>query len=69
MQELRCEHKLHATHDDKWIEVSCLSRLCGKRAGVVVLHRFDLETGEMTTRIYRSPTAASDHPSPDERNP
>lgn len=54
--ELRCSTKLHAVVlDDFTVEVSCSSRFCGKRAGVVVLHRFNLFTGEMTTRRYKEP--------------
>lgn len=42
------------------LEVACDSRFCGKRAGVVVLHRFDLATGEMMdTHQYKTPQVRS----------
>lgn len=37
------------------IEVRCHSRYCGKRAGVVILHRFNLETGKLIeTKEYKN---------------
>lgn len=63
MRELRCEGNiLHALVDDEGdkpagvIEVRCRSKFCGKDVGVVVLHRFDLGTGEVTTRRYQDPS-------------
>lgn len=53
---LRCQSKKHAVLlSSHVIEVKCSSRFCGARRGVVVLHRFDLDTGEMTTRIFSEP--------------
>lgn len=40
------------------LEVKCRSRRCGHRQGVVVLHRFDLATGqevEGSPKHYRDP--------------
>jgi len=54
--EMRCSAKLHGVViDGRFYEVSCGSRWCGKRTGNVVLHRFDLFTGEMTTRYFKEP--------------
>lgn len=53
--DLRCEHKLHGRVNHGVLEVMCRSALCGKRPGVVVMHYFDLRTGEMTTRKYKEP--------------
>jgi hypothetical protein len=53
---LRCQSKKHAELiSDHVIEVKCSSRFCGARRGVVVLHRFNLTTGEMTTRKFSEP--------------
>jgi hypothetical protein len=58
-RELRCKgNKLHGlvvTPATGVIEFRCSSRFCGKEPGVVVLHRFDLETGELETRRYSDP--------------
>jgi hypothetical protein len=55
--DLRCEQgHLHGiVLPDGRLEVSCRSRFCGAGRGVVVLHRFDLSTGEVTTKRYRDP--------------
>lgn len=61
MHELRCPgNKLHGMVDDDpkpqgFIEFRCDSKFCGKAAGVVVLHRFDLGTREVQTRRYLEP--------------
>lgn len=63
MIELRCPgNKLHAMVIDDpdikaqgVIEVRCGSRWCKQDDNVVVLHRFDLGTGEITTRRYSEP--------------
>lgn len=59
--ELRCERgHLHAiVLPDGRLEVSCRSRFCGAGRGVVVLHRFNLRTGEVTTRVYKDPAYES----------
>jgi hypothetical protein len=55
--ELRCEEGLlHGIIlPDGQLEVKCHSRFCGHAPGVVVLHRFDVHTGLVTTRRYRDP--------------
>jgi hypothetical protein len=54
--ELRCLGKLHGVlQDDGILEVKCGRRCCGYRPGTVVLHRFNLHTGEMTTERYKDP--------------
>lgn len=57
-QELRCDsQKLHGRIlEGKTFEVACRSRWCGWRSGVVVLHRFDLESGELIkTLTFKQP--------------
>lgn len=57
--ELRCGRRLHGIlTDDGVLEVSCRSNLCGHRDGIVVIHRFDANTGEfLNTKRYKdSPT-------------
>jgi len=53
--ELRCGKRLHGVlTDDGYLEVSCRSALCGHRDGVVVIHVFDVETGELiNTKRYK----------------
>lgn len=56
MSELRCDGTMHgrmvdATH----LEVKCVRRRCGHKPGVVVLHTFDLETGNFTTKKFADP--------------
>lgn len=55
--ELRCDNDiLFGIVDGRTIEVKCRSRRCGHEAGAVVLHRFDLETGELQgTRKFKDP--------------
>ena len=62
--ELRCEHKLHGILISSGVlEVKCSSTLCGKKPGVVVLHRFDTNTGDLLeTRRFK------DTPSINKRN-
>lgn len=59
MMELRCPgNKVHGeTIGEAFgtLEVYCQSRWCGKRPDTVVIHRFDLVTGEVTTRCYKKP--------------
>lgn len=47
--ELRCDNGILfgvILPEEGLLEVKCRSRRCGHEAGVVVLHRFDLKTGE-----------------------
>lgn len=55
--ELRCGKRLHGVlTDDGVLEVSCRSALCGHVDGAVVIHRFDVETGQLLdTRKYKDP--------------
>jgi hypothetical protein len=54
--ELRCQHRINAVIDGDVIEISCRSRLCGKRPGVVVIHRFSVTTGKLIeTKRFRDP--------------
>lgn len=57
MMDIRCPHKLHGRMlDDGLIEVACDSRWCGKRPGVVILHRFKPETGELVETLkFKAP--------------
>lgn len=62
MGELRCGgnilHAMVVETDTKprgVVEVRCRSKFCGRAPGVVVLHRFDLGTGECHTRQYLEP--------------
>lgn len=56
---LRCPSKKHAelVSEDAVgvIEVKCSSRFCGARRGRVILHQFDLKTGEVGTRSFADP--------------
>ena len=53
--DLRCEHKMHGSlTDNGLLEIKCKSAFCGSEPGVVVLHRFDVETGELVeTKRYK----------------
>jgi len=54
--EIRCDsRRLFAKIEDGVLEVTCRSNRCGYEAGVVVLHRFAMDTGELIdTRRYKS---------------
>lgn len=45
--ELRCDNKKFGEVYDDFIEVKCSSRFCGAGSGIVVIHRFDRETGKL----------------------
>jgi len=47
--ELRCESKKHGEliEPGQTIEIKCDSRFCGARPGVIVLHKFDVTSGEL----------------------
>lgn len=55
--DLRCTSKKHAILvPGEYLEVKCDSRFCGAKRGTVVLHRFDLQTGQMIKTIqYKNP--------------
>lgn len=65
MIELNCDHRLHARlfPEEGFVEVSCRSRFCGKKPGVVVLHRFDIKTGELreTLKFKNTPKEVSNN--------
>jgi hypothetical protein len=47
LRELKCASgRLLGMLDGKFVEIACRSARCGKRPGVVVIHRFDVLTGE-----------------------
>lgn len=50
-QDLRCEGTLHGVVDDGVLEVKCRRRSCGVRPGVIVLHHFNLHTGELVETL------------------
>ena len=57
--DVRCRSKLHGRLIDGGLfEVACGSAFCGKKPGVVVLHRFNIATGELveTLRFKDTPT-------------
>lgn len=50
--DLRCESKMHGRLIEGGLfEVSCGSAFCGKKPGVVVLHRFNIKTGELVQTL------------------
>lgn len=57
--DLRCENGIKFGEIDpegRSLEVKCRSVRCGHRPGEVVLHKFDLKTGELQgTRKFRNP--------------
>lgn len=54
--DLRCHSKLHGIIvGDNFIEFKCKSRWCGAGPGIAVIHRFDMKTGEPTTKLYKDP--------------
>lgn len=61
MKDLRCPSKKHAVLDDEHVEVKCNSRFCGAMPGVVVLHLFDKNTGELVkTSRFQDPAFRSE---------
>jgi hypothetical protein len=57
--EARCQHKKHGEIiDNHTIDIVCGSRFCKLTADEVVVHRFDLSTGDYTTRRYANPRKA-----------
>lgn len=53
--ELRCDMRLHGfLSGDGVLEIACRSRLCGHEPGVLVIHQFDVHTGEfLGTNRYK----------------
>jgi hypothetical protein len=55
-EDLRCDAKKFGELLDGIVEIKCPSRFCGAGAGVIVLHRFDLETGKLLETLrFRDP--------------
>jgi hypothetical protein len=57
MTEVRCRGKLHGILiGDDTVEIKCRSAICGAKAGVVVLHEFNVHTGVLIqTRRFKDP--------------
>jgi hypothetical protein len=55
MLDLRCPSKKHGSIvGNNVVEVKCGSRFCGAKRGVIVLHRFNTQSGELLdTKRYR----------------
>jgi len=57
-KDLRCGSKKHGVLilEKNAIETKCDSRFCGSQRGVVVLHRFSIESGALLETIrYKNP--------------
>jgi hypothetical protein len=54
MMELKCASgRLLGMTEGHFIEIACRSTKCGKRPGVVVIHKFDIRSGDcVSTRRY-----------------
>lgn len=62
MIELRCGGTMHGKLAEGKLEVKCGRRSCGAKRGVVVLHTFDLVTGEMIgTERFADPVQEEDN--------
>jgi len=58
--ELRCGGTMHGilSDDHCHIEVKCKRRSCGVKRGVVVIHTFDIQSGELlSTKQYSDPAS------------
>lgn len=49
--EIRCAERLHFILIGDIAEVKCKSKRCGAGGGTVVLHRFNIKTGEPTETL------------------
>lgn len=57
--EIRCGKKLHGIIRDGVLEVQCRSRFCKPRPDAVVMHRWDITTGEqLPDELFRDPFPA-----------
>lgn len=55
-RELRCAGTMHGKLDNGILEIKCRRRSCGHGEGVVVLHRFDIHTGNLIdTKRFADP--------------
>lgn len=60
--EFRCANSLHFKIVGNQIETKCRSKRCGAGRGNVVLHRFDLTTGELVeTQHFKDPKVMFDN--------
>lgn len=60
--DLRCDNRiLHGViNEDGEIEVRCRSGKCGHRSGVIVIHKFNVVTGELVkTSVFAEPLERS----------
>lgn len=58
MPELRCPNKMHGDLDEvaSTVTMKCSNNRCGAHSGVVVLHKFDLLTGDLIeTKVFKDP--------------
>ena len=57
MSELRCNNDImFGVLDGDFLDVKCRSQRCGHGPGTVVIHRFDLVTGDLLyTSRYKDP--------------
>lgn len=62
MHELRCGGTMHGKLEDHLLEVKCSRRSCGAGRGIVVLHTFNLNTGELVgTSRFADPTRTGEN--------
>lgn len=58
--DLRCDYRKHAELLDGRIEIRCRKPQCGYAPGVLVIHVFDPETGNLVdTKRFREPPGES----------
>lgn len=59
--DLRCGNGiLHGVLDEGTVEFRCRSAKCGHMAGVIVLHKFNVTTGELVkTSVFAEPIERS----------
>lgn len=56
MTELRCDNKKHGELVEGILEIKCSSRFCGAGTGVVIIHCWDVSTGErLADRKFADP--------------
>ena len=54
--EIRCTNKKHGELENGVFETTCNSRFCGAGAGIVVLHGFNVASGELVyTKKFKNP--------------
>ena len=56
--DFRCPSRIHFIKRSRVIEVKCHSKHCGAGGGAVVLHTFNIDTGELLdTKRFADPAA------------